>query len=169
MNRSFSVREVINLIEVNKNEHYLWLWFNSWQQTIDNLAWSQLMLSKSFVYVNIAGQFIHSIVNFYKQIMSFMIVLNNWYIWCRTKLTIQQKANDFYYVMVTVENNAVILSKLKDDCVDWKLTSNPLLKHSIHRKRTLMEEQKYCDTQFCFLKLSFLIGHKVLLLEIYYI
>lgn len=38
------------------------------------------MLSKSFVYVNIAGQFIHSIVNFYKQIMSFMIVLNNWYI-----------------------------------------------------------------------------------------
>lgn len=38
------------------------------------------MLSKSFAYVNMAGEFIHSIVNFYKQIMSFMIVLNNWYI-----------------------------------------------------------------------------------------
>lgn len=153
MNRSFSVREVINLIEVNKNEHYLWLWFNSWQQTRNNLAWSQLMLSKSFAYVNMAGQFIHSIVNFYKQIMSFMIVLNNWYIWCRTKLTIQQKANDFYYVMVTVENNAVILSKLKDDCVDWKLTSNPPLKHSIHKKKDINGRAKVLRYTISFFKI----------------
>lgn len=59
------------------------------------------------------------------------------------------------------------LSKLKDDCVDRWLTSKPPLKHSIHKKKDINGRARVLQYTILFLRLLSLIGHKVLLLEIY--
>lgn len=59
------------------------------------------------------------------------------------------------------------LSKLKDDCVDRWLTSKPSLKHSIHKKKDINGRARVLQYTILFLRLLSLIGHKVLLLEIY--